>query len=129
MSIYELFPRKYVTAADLNGKGVDLTIASLRLEEMHNTDNNQKERKPVLYFDKASKGMVLNKTNALTIAGVHGPETDHWTGRRITIYPTKVQAFGAMQDAIRVKDFAPSAPEPNGEPDVSEAMNDPEDVS
>lgn len=128
MNIYELFPSKYVAHADLKGKDVDLTIASLRLEEMH-TEGNRKERKPVLYFEKASKGMVLNKTNALTIAGMYGPETDHWSGKRITIYPTKVRAFGAMQDAIRVKDFAPPAPKPDVEPVVNEAMNDPEDVS
>jgi hypothetical protein len=105
MKISQLFPSKYVKAADLNGKSVTLTIAKLVLEELGH--GPEKERKPVLYFQKATKGLVLNRTNAMIVVGLYGDESDEWEGKRITIYPTKVRAFGAMQETIRVKEFKP----------------------
>jgi hypothetical protein len=110
MKISQLFPSKYVKAADLNGKTVTLTIAKLVVEELgHGTE---RERKPVLYFQKATKGLVLNRTNAMTIAGLYGDESDEWTGKRISIYPTRIRAFGAMQDTIRVREEIPAQPRP-----------------
>jgi hypothetical protein len=66
----------------------------------------------VLYFQKATKGLVLNRTNAMTIAGLYGDESDDWTGKRISIYPTRIRAFGAMQDTIRVREEIPAQPRP-----------------
>lgn len=110
MKISQLFPSKFVKAADLNGKTVTLTIAKLVVEELgHGPD---KERKPVLYFQKATKGMVLNRTNAMTIAALYGDESDEWEGKRISIYPTRIRAFGSMQDTIRVREEIPAQPRP-----------------
>jgi hypothetical protein len=106
MKISDIFPSKYVKAADLNGKHITLTIKGLAVEEMGH--GSEKERKPVLYFERATKGLVLNRTNAMMIAGLYGDESGDWRGCRITIYPTKVRAFGAMQDAIRVREEIPS---------------------
>ena len=110
MKISQLFPSKYVKAADLNGKTVTLTIAKLVLEELGH--GAEKERKPVLYFQKATKGLVLNRTNAMTIAALYGDESDNWEGKRISIYPTRIRAFGAMQDTIRVREEIPAQPRP-----------------
>ena len=108
MKVSQLFPSKYVKSTDLSGKTVTLTIAKLVVEEMGH--GSEKERKPVLYFQKATKGLVLNRTNAMTIAGLYGDESDEWTGKRISIYPTRVRAFGAMQDTIRVREEIPAQP-------------------
>ncbi len=110
MKISQLFPSKYVKAADLNGKTVTLTIAKLVVEELGH--GAEKERKPVLYFQKATKGLVLNRTNAMTIAGLYGDESDDWEGKRVSIYPTRIRAFGAMQDTIRVREEIPAQPKP-----------------
>jgi hypothetical protein len=110
MKISQLFPSKYVKAADLNGKTVTLTIAKLVVEELGH--GAEKERKPVLYFQKATKGLVLNRTNAMTIAALYGDESDDWEGKRISIYPTRIRAFGAMQDTIRVREEIPALPKP-----------------
>lgn len=110
MRISQLFPSKYVKATDLNGKTVTLTIAKLVLEELGH--GAEKERKPVLYFQKATKGLVLNRTNAMTIAALYGDESDDWAGKRISIYPTRIRAFGAMQDTIRVREEIPAQPRP-----------------
>src|SRR6185436_3542211 len=92
----------------------------------------EKEKKPVLYFQKATKGLVLNRTNAMTIAGLYGDEADEWGGKRISIYPTRIRAFGAMQDTIRVREEIPAVPKPLAqsahEEEVAE-IDDAEDVT
>jgi hypothetical protein len=128
MLISKIFPSKYVKAADLQGRPFIVTISRLILEDMGH--GAEKERKPVLYFENASKGLVLNRTNAMIIAALYGDETDQWRGQRITIYPTKVRAFGAMQDAIRVRDQVPLPPKPQpATQHVEESvLDDPEDM-
>lgn len=104
MNIYDLFPSPYVRAADLPVNGIVVTIKNIVIEDLRNNKTKKIERKPVMYFRGAKKGMVLNKTNGFIIAGLYGPEMDGWAGQRIELYPTRVEAFGTMQDAIRVRD-------------------------
>lgn len=114
------FPSLYLGAHDLTGKDVVLTMRRIIVEDLKTERGT--ERKPVLYFvetqKKAEKDqtdekrLVLNKTNASTIAGMYGPETNAWQGKRITIYAAKVSAFGKDTDAIRIRPTPPSATEP-----------------
>jgi hypothetical protein len=109
MNVNELFPTRFIAAADLNGKSFTLTIRNVTLEDMQSHDNKT-VTKPVAWFTNATKGMVLNRTNTMIIAGLYGVETDLWAGRRITIYATKVRAFGKLEDAIRVREEIPAPP-------------------
>lgn len=121
MNIYDVFPSNYLRASDLNGRNFTLTIAEFAIESMGH--GAEEEEKPVLTFEGAKKGLVLNKTNAMTIASLYGPDTDNWIGQRITLYPTNVRAFGKMQPAIRVRDAMPppvAKPEPEQPPAESE---------
>lgn len=130
MRIDHLFPSKYVKAGDLNGKPVTLTITRLTVEKMGH--GAEEERKPVLYFEKATKGLVLNRTNAMIIASLYGNESDDWAGKRIVIYPTKVRAFGAYQDCIRVKEEIPAQTLPGTTAQIVEqrsGIDDDEDVT
>lgn len=111
MKVTDIWPSKYVKAADLGDKLVTVTIAKLVIEDMGY--GAEAERKPVLYFDKATKGMVVNRTNGMIIAHLYGPETDDWAGKRITLYAAKVKAFGSWHDAIRVKEQRPPAAAPS----------------
>lgn len=126
MKISQLFPSKYVKAADLNGKTVTLTIEKLVVEELGH--GSEKERKPVLYFAKATKGLVLNRTNAMTIAGLYGDESDEWKGKRVSIYPTRIRAFGAMQDTIRIREEIPAQPKPQAQATQEEEVSEIDDV-
>lgn len=131
MRISQIFPSKYITAADLNGKPFTLTIKSVTLEEMV-THENKREKKPVVWFSGAQKGFVMNVTNARIILALYGDDTDGWTGKRITLYPTQVRAFGEMQDAIRVREEIPAQAKPVARaPQVEEAsdFDDMEDVT
>lgn len=127
MKMSKLFPSKYVKAADLGGKHVTLTIEKLIVEELGH--GAEKENKPVLYFHKATKGLILNRTNAMAVAALYGDESDHWTGKRITIYATRIRAFGAMQDVIRVKNEIPAQPVPAAQPEERAEIDDDEDVA
>lgn len=106
MNINSAFPSSYVKACDLQGQPVTVTMREIAIEDV---SGDGTEAKPVLYFQGMSKGLVLNKTNAATIAGAYGEETDHWRGQSLTIFPTTTLFKGQMTECIRVRiDHAPA---------------------
>lgn len=116
MDVRLLFPTLYLGAPDLHEKDVTLTIRSLVIEELKTQSGA--EKKPVLYFEETQKKaekdgrkekrLVLNKTNAMAIAKMHGNEVDNWKGKRVTLYPTTTAAFGDTVDCIRVRAEVPA---------------------
>lgn len=52
--------------------------------------------------------LLLNKTNAKTIAQLYGNRPLAWAGRLITLYPTTTEAFGKTEDCIRIRNYDPS---------------------
>lgn len=103
MRVELLFPSRYLKAVDLDGKPLTLTIVAVAVEELQ-MQGGKKERKPVVYFEEnAEKALVMNKTNALAIAAQHGPETDAWTGKRITLIPARDRMGGKLVDCIRIQ--------------------------
>lgn len=103
MRIGAAFPGKYIKAADLQGANVRVLISKVIMEDL-SRDDAEPESKPVVYFQNKKAGMVLNKTNGDAISKIAGTdETDDWTGVEIELFPTTVEAFGKMVDAIRVR--------------------------
>jgi len=95
------FDYRFLAADELQGE-VTLTIKEMKKEEAFN--GKEKEVVPVLHFEKTQKGLVLNKTNAELITKVlKSPFIEDWIGKQITLYSTKIKAFGELVDAIRVK--------------------------
>lgn len=99
MNINQVYPRKYAVGHDIDGKQPTLAIRAVTLEQM----GEGGEKKPVIWFTGAKKGVVLNKTMARAIENIYGPETDGWTGKYVTLYSEIVKAFGENHLAIRVK--------------------------
>lgn len=106
MNVNDLFPSKYLKAHDLGGKAFTLTIRAATLEELGY--GAEKERKLALAFDGATKLMLLNRTNAMIIASMYGPETNGWIGKAITAYSARIKAFGQWHDALRIKEQVPA---------------------
>jgi hypothetical protein len=77
------------------------TIRGVKMESVG--QGQDAEDKPVVYFRETQKGLALNKTNANAIAQLYGPDTDRWTGKAVTLYPTEVEFQGKMTLAIRVR--------------------------
>lgn len=98
MKISETFESKFLRAADLNGRTIRVTIANIFSEAMQDGKS-----KPIVYFKNAKKGLVLNRTNAATIAMAYGDDTDAWLGADIELFPQAVPFQGQMQPAIRVR--------------------------
>ena len=103
----DLFPSPYLTAHDVAHKPT-VTIKSFSKKTMKNKQGEE-EVKPVIFFNEFEKGMVLNKTNANTIAGLYGPTLEEWIGERVVLHSVMVEAFGESTEAIRVMNSKPLA--------------------
>jgi hypothetical protein len=116
MNINTAYPSTYLKAAELEGDTV-YTIKSVEIETLGKDENA--EQKPIVYFNETDLGLALNKTNANTIQGLYGPETDEWVGKAITLFATEVDFQGKQTLAIRVRmkkptGAAPAKPASNG---------------
>ena len=80
-SINDLFPSKYIKAADLKGRTIKAKIKKVEVEEI----GQDKTKKPVIYLEDAERGWVVNKTNATRIGATHGDLIEGWVGKAVTI--------------------------------------------
>ena len=97
MNINDAYPSNYLKASDLDGKKVPVIISAVDMEKFDEGE------KPVAMFEKKAKGMVLNKTNSMTIAAAYGPETDNWIGKEVILYSQMVNFQGQMTPALRIE--------------------------
>lgn len=117
MKVNDAFPSTYLKQSDLGGKRVLVTIDHVKVEDVG--QGADQERKPVVYFRKAEKGMVLNRGNADSITSIVGDdETDNWGGHQVVLYVDPSVMFGGKRvGGIRVAappagHGKPSAPPP-----------------
>ena len=96
MRTSEAFPSNYLKADDLQGRQVPVVIESYAMEDIGD------DHKPVLRFVGKSKSVVLNKTNATTIAEGYGEEMDNWIGKKLILYPTKTFYAGKQVPCLRI---------------------------
>jgi len=103
--------KNYLGAWDVPDDGdLILTIDHAERNEVQN--ERGKETKTVLYFKEDYKPMILNKVNPDSISKALGStKIEDWEGKRIAIYSEKVNAFGGVKDALRVRPFAPKVTE------------------
>lgn len=142
MTLYrKLFDPRFISAEDLDGREVTLTIAGVeKCKDIHNMQTQKEEEKPIIVFTETHKTgklagqpikMVLNITNAKKIAELYGRHFEQWVGKRITIYPVAIKAFKTTLDAIRVKKPAAlpaSAPATTAAPQLKQIEYDNEQV-
>jgi len=106
MKINDMFPSKYLSGADLAGRQVVVTIATVKAEPMKDPQTHQPVTKFVLYFaeSKSGKGLILNKTLANQIARALGADdTEAWPGKKVTLYPESMTVAGVPRVAIRAR--------------------------
>jgi hypothetical protein len=104
--VTEMFGGAFLKADDLKGKRVTVTIEDCK-QELLRGDHGEEE-KWVLSFKGKEKRLVLNKTNANTIAALIGDDTDDWNGKEIKLYAALVDFQGRQVSAIRVWYDAPA---------------------
>lgn len=117
MKVSDVFPSKFIAAADLQGQNVKVTVARVELEKIG------EDTKPVIYFQGKQKGLVCNKTNCKAIAAIYGDETDDWVGGELVLFPIMTDYQGKPVEAVRVR-----APQPKDRaaprPPVQQASGD-----
>jgi len=99
MKMKDMFPSNYLKADDLQGQAVRVKIANVRQDDFGGGEG----LKNVLLFQGKSRGLVLNKTNANTIANGYGDETDNWTGLPLELFATETMFQGKMTPCIRLR--------------------------
>lgn len=110
-SYSEMYPNRFLKADMLKGAKVTLTIKDIVGEGLM-SEEGAANLEWVASFTERPLQLVVNKTNAFCFYRMFGGDPHSWIGRRVTLYPTTVKAFGATQDCIRVW----------GSPDIAEDL-------
>jgi hypothetical protein len=122
----DLFPSRYLKAADLAGKSHIVTISMAIRETFKNGTDEQ--QKLVVFFKGKKKGLVTNLTNFDAIMDITGQaDADDWRGHQIEIYPTTTEMRGKTVDCIRIRSpeqGEPSATKRPAKPPPSAEMDD-----
>jgi hypothetical protein len=97
--------------------GKERTFKILRVtrltSEMVSGNKREVKKQPKLELADA-KGqplplpLLLNKTNAKTIAQMYGNNPAQWVGKLVTLFPTSTSVGGEERDCIRVRPKVPS---------------------
>jgi hypothetical protein len=80
----QLYPGRFIKAAELLGKKVTLTITDVELEDLEGDDG--KKTKALVRFKESPKMLVICKTNGICIKEMFGKQIADWIGKRITIF-------------------------------------------
>jgi hypothetical protein len=99
MQANQLCPSPHLEAADLCGKEKVVTMKSVGFKVV----GEAKVSKGVIEFEEFDRGMVLNRTNLKRVIELHGTETDDWTGKKITLYPSETDFQGKTVPCLRVR--------------------------
>jgi len=105
--VSDIYSGAYLTGADLAGRTWRMKVFAVAVEEV----GDDRESKLVMALDGAKKSLVLNKTNASTLAGAWGNDTEAWLGREVELFTVPVTFSGRTYDGLRVR-AVNSAPAP-----------------
>lgn len=92
----ELYPGRFLKAADFKGKPVTLKISEVRIEEL--VGDKGPQVKGVIAFERTEKQLALNKTNGICLKEMFGKKVQEWVGKRVTLFPSQWDG----EDCIRV---------------------------
>jgi hypothetical protein len=88
MKISEKYASKYLKAEHLQGRTVRVQITHVEEDvEM----GEEKEKKDVVHFKGRWRPLVLNVTNAKSLAEILGDDSADWVGGNVVLYPVETQ--------------------------------------
>lgn len=95
----------------LEGKARTFRIA--RVQQIIKQEGDEVEKRAVLRLqnnqgEELPLPLELNATNRDTIIGLYGSKKANWLGKLITLFPTQCEAFGKMQECIRIRNYDPA---------------------
>lgn len=83
-SFAELFPGRFLKAANLAGEKLTFTIKDVKREELEG--DKGKETKPIVTFQETPLELVCAKTNGLTLKELFGDRVADWIGKKVTLH-------------------------------------------
>lgn len=121
MDIYKTPIFKTICGDMLTTGPVTMTIRAVELEKV--TGPNGTIEKPVIYFEKSNRPLVLNVTNSKKLAKALGRETNEWRGAQVELFAEEIKAFGELQNAVRLRVIAKPAKLTKAEHKARQAEN------
>ena len=98
----DIFRSKWLKADDIGDAEIRVTISKAEMEELGFGD--ERELKPVVYFEGKQKALVVNLTNYDSISRICGSDdTDGWPGTTVVLYTAPATFRGKTAPAIRIK--------------------------
>lgn len=112
-----LYDTDYIGVWSLGGEDRTVVIKRVKGGEVGGQDGRKKQRKILVFFEQFEKAMVLNVTNAKTIAGMYGNDVRGWLNKRVTLYATTTKFSGEVVDCIRIRPTIPTGETSENQPD------------
>jgi len=95
-----LYGSRFLAATDLK---TPVSAVIDRIEQKtFARDGGPARRKAILHFRNKTKGVVLNKTNAITLSSAFGKDFSAWIGKSVTIKPENTTFSGKVVMALRL---------------------------
>jgi hypothetical protein len=103
-----MYPSKYIKGVEVKAAGRSIALTIVRIEPRHELagKKGESESKPAVFFKETEKGLVLNKTNATSIATVLGRDPRKWIGRKVVLCTERGKFGGVMRDVVRIDEDA-----------------------
>ncbi len=101
MRVTQLVPGRYLEALDCGdtlGDAIAVTIDRVAVEHV----GAEQQLKGTIYFAGLDRPLILNRTNARTLASMFGGETDNWPGKTIRLVRSETSYAGRPCACIRV---------------------------
>jgi hypothetical protein len=109
------FTGEYLGAVEFGDKmphQPTFTISGIKPVEVEE-EGKPSKNKAVITFKDTDRAWLLNKTNAICLAGMFGNEANQWVGKRVTLLAVMVPVGKSREPGIRIK----------GSPDIAEHVD------
>lgn len=103
MDIYKTSVFKYVNGDMLVGHPITVTIRGVELQKVITPATGEAVEKPLVYFHKTTKPLILNKSNATALAAGLGRDTAAWVGAKVELYSEVGKLKGQPYNAVKVR--------------------------
>ena len=98
MKVSDVYGGQYLKAAMIGEDRFRMEIKRVAEELV----GQEEDRKLVVYFVGTDKGLVLNATNANTLAAAYGDDTNNWAGKVLTLFTEWTEYGGNRMKGLRV---------------------------
>lgn len=115
LNVTDLYPSRWLSPDDIT-RPVVVTISAVSVEEVREPRGNGTTRKLCLAFARATKRMLLNKTQALAIAELYGADAEAWPGNAVQLLPARSPNGRPTIEVRRPPEHAPATREPSQAP-------------